>query len=83
MMNFYATGFKINFNKRLFCIEFTFSRPDGEEESIFIVINPEGAKALKEAVAEQFEEYQRRFGEVESWNVESCGERSCRNDYYI
>ena len=79
-MNFYANGLNVTFSEECFCIEFTFTNPNGGEESICIVLSPKGVKTLNKALTEQLGEYEREFGEVEPW--EKPRERE-GNGYYI
>jgi len=60
----YCTNFEVSHSKDAFIMIFRFTSPDGHTESAYIVITPEGASVVHEALGKELEEYIKKFGNI-------------------
>ena len=60
----YCTNFEVSHSKDAFIMIFRFTSPDGHTESAYIVISPEGASVVHEALGKELEDYIKKFGNI-------------------
>jgi len=60
----YCTNFEVSHSRDAFILIFRFTAPDGHGESVYIVISPEGASVVHEALGKELEEYIKKFGNI-------------------
>jgi len=48
---------------------FKFQKPDGTEIPVYVIMSPQGCKALLNITSAEMTEYEAQHGKVEAWNT--------------
>jgi len=64
-----ANAVEISHNKEAFSLIFRFQSPDGQQESIYVVIAPAGAKTTADLLSKQIQEYEKEAGTITPWTT--------------
>jgi hypothetical protein len=65
-----ANAVEVSHNKETFCLIFRFQSPDGQVETVYIVLTPPGGKTAADLLGREIQLYEKEAGAITPWTTQ-------------
>jgi len=76
----YCNSFEVSHSREAVVLTFRFEAPDGNVETAYVVISPQGAVVLKDSLESQLTEYVKKYGSIEMGDWKKENPKNCNNN---